>query len=133
MPFFFVMARKEDGLKSPTTQSTADEKEVLTPNNDAMNTTGTGWRKLSEGDERRGAASGEEIQIELNETVATTRDTAKKADAGSGAASVSAAEMVEYKVYRRRWFGLVQLTLLNVIVSWDVSLSTSSGPDLTVS
>lgn len=28
---------------------------------------------------------------------------------------------VVYKVYKRRWFGLVQLTLLNIIVSWDVS------------
>lgn len=28
---------------------------------------------------------------------------------------------VEYKVYKRRWFGLLQLTLLNIIVSWDVS------------
>jgi len=28
---------------------------------------------------------------------------------------------IEYKAYRRRWFGLLQLTLLNVIVSWDVS------------
>lgn len=27
-----------------------------------------------------------------------------------------------YKVYKRRWFGLVQLTLLNIIVSWDVSV-----------
>lgn len=27
-----------------------------------------------------------------------------------------------YKVYKRRWFGLVQLTLLNIIVSWDVSI-----------
>jgi hypothetical protein len=27
----------------------------------------------------------------------------------------------EYKVYRRRWFGLVQLVLLNIVVSWDVS------------
>lgn len=26
-----------------------------------------------------------------------------------------------YKVYKRRWFGLVQLVLLNIIVSWDVS------------
>lgn len=26
-----------------------------------------------------------------------------------------------YKVYKRRWFGLVQLALLNIIVSWDVS------------
>ena len=26
-----------------------------------------------------------------------------------------------FKVYKRRWFGLFQLTLLNIIVSWDVS------------
>lgn len=28
---------------------------------------------------------------------------------------------VQYKVYKRRWFGLFQLVLLNIIVSWDVS------------
>ena len=28
---------------------------------------------------------------------------------------------VTYRVYRRRWFGLAQLVLLNIIVSWDVS------------
>lgn len=28
----------------------------------------------------------------------------------------------EYRVYKRRWFGLVQLVLLNIIISWDVSL-----------
>ena len=26
-----------------------------------------------------------------------------------------------YRVYKRRWFGLVQLVLMNIIVSWDVS------------
>jgi hypothetical protein len=26
-----------------------------------------------------------------------------------------------YKVYKRRWFGLVQIVLLNIVVSWDVS------------
>jgi hypothetical protein len=26
----------------------------------------------------------------------------------------------EYRVYKRRWFGLFQLVLLNIIVSWDV-------------
>jgi FLVCR family MFS transporter 7 len=26
-----------------------------------------------------------------------------------------------YRVYKRRWFGLAQLVLLNVVVSWDVS------------
>lgn len=28
---------------------------------------------------------------------------------------------VEYRVYKRRWFGLIQLVLLNIAVSWDVS------------
>lgn len=31
-----------------------------------------------------------------------------------------------FKVYKRRWFGLVQLTLLNIVVSWDVSPISSS-------
>lgn len=28
-----------------------------------------------------------------------------------------------YKVYKRRFFGLAQLVLLNIVVSWDVSIS----------
>lgn len=27
-----------------------------------------------------------------------------------------------YRVYKRRWFGLFQLVLLNIIVSWDVCI-----------
>lgn len=30
---------------------------------------------------------------------------------------------IQYKVYKRRWFGLFQLVLLNVIISWDVSVT----------
>ena len=29
----------------------------------------------------------------------------------------------EYRVYKVRWFGLSQLILLNIVVSWDVSIS----------
>lgn len=29
---------------------------------------------------------------------------------------------VVWKVYKRRWFGLGQLVLLNIVVSWDVSI-----------
>lgn len=29
----------------------------------------------------------------------------------------------EYRVYKRRFFGLLQLVLLNIIVSWDVRLT----------
>lgn len=34
---------------------------------------------------------------------------------------------VVYKVYKRRWFGLIQLVLLNIVVSWDVSASNSKA------
>ncbi|KAK0742433.1 major facilitator superfamily domain-containing protein [Apiosordaria backusii] len=114
----------EDGVNSRTNPPTDDDKS------DAMNShTGTGWQKLSSNggqeqrnEDGRGRGSGE-IQIELNETATSTTAAAdgmgkKKTDGGDGT-SVMAAEMVEYKVYKRRWFGLVQLTLLNVIVSWD--------------
>ena len=32
-------------------------------------------------------------------------------------------ERAVYRVYKRRWFGLFQLVLLNIVVSWDVSIS----------
>ncbi|KAK3381530.1 major facilitator superfamily domain-containing protein [Podospora didyma] len=40
-------------------------------------------------------------------------DDRRPASLGPGGSTVT------YKVYKRRWFGLVQLTLLNIIVSWD--------------
>lgn len=33
--------------------------------------------------------------------------------------------IVFYKVYKRRWFGLVELTLLSLLVSWEVSFARS--------
>lgn len=32
---------------------------------------------------------------------------------------------IEYQVYKIRWFGLTQLILLNIIVSWDVRSQSS--------
>ena len=37
-------------------------------------------------------------------------------------------DRVVYKVYKRRWFGLFQLVLMNIVVSWDVSMSNSHAP-----
>lgn len=39
--------------------------------------------------------------------------------------TINSGEM-EFKVYKRRWFGLVQLVLLNIIVSWDVSVQCNT-------
>lgn len=32
------------------------------------------------------------------------------------------AATTQYRTYKRRWFGLIQLTLMNIVVSWDVSI-----------
>lgn len=34
----------------------------------------------------------------------------------------------EYRVYKIRWFGLTQLILLNIVVSWDVSTTQFPCP-----
>jgi hypothetical protein len=38
-----------------------------------------------------------------------------------GADLQSQSEAPQFRVYKRRWFGLLQLVLLNIVVSWDVS------------
>ena len=74
------------------------------------------WRELK--DDRRAGAG-----IELSSRPSDGDGAgAGRVPATTGArAAARQPEEMEYKVYRRRWFGLVQLTLLNIIVSWDVS------------
>ncbi|KAJ3527063.1 hypothetical protein NM208_g10892 [Fusarium decemcellulare] len=38
---------------------------------------------------------------------------------GDRDASIHQGASTEYRTYKRRWFGLMQLTLMNIIVSWD--------------
>lgn len=58
------------------------------------------------------------------------------ADPYAGHSDNSNTSTITYKVYRRRFFGLFQLALLNLVVSWDVGLiiaiiaRDSSGVDL---
>ncbi len=49
------------------------------------------------------------------EIIENAGGTAGEGDEGSGTV---------YRVYKRRWLGLAQLTLLNLVVSWDVSLAS---------
>lgn len=78
--------------------------------------------------------SDEIAAIEMEERTTRARQTGAGPPAPAGSASAVAdadgagpasRTAGEYKVYKRRWFGLVQLTLLNIIVSWDVSASLS--------
>lgn len=48
-------------------------------------------------------------------------DAADPTGDGGGVATGAAPAAPVYRTYKRRWFGLFQLTLMNVVVSWDVS------------
>ncbi|KAK4103213.1 MFS general substrate transporter [Parathielavia hyrcaniae] len=76
-----------------------------------------------------GRGDGDYIPIEMDAVTghATATATATAPDpvgfasgpAKPGASETAASVGIEYKVYKRRFFGLVQLTLLNIVVSWD--------------
>ncbi len=90
--------------------------------------TGQGWTELKEDggrvrhlllhDSKNGSA--QDVELEETETMRTGTG-AVPPGADPNAPTAGAAGAVEYRVYKRRWFGLVQLALLNIIVSWDVS------------
>ena len=42
----------------------------------------------------------------------------------------SESSSVTYKVYRRRWFGLSVLMIMNIVISWGVRLTGSCLPSL---
>ncbi|KAK5661994.1 hypothetical protein OQA88_10105 [Cercophora sp. LCS_1] len=80
-----------------------------------------GWQQLR--DDKKvtrigadGRASADEFTIELGETRSGSNGAVAADSAGD-----RHSPLTQYKVYKRRWFGLVQLALLNIIVSMDVS------------
>lgn len=58
---------------------------------------------------------------EILENVGSNDDLLPEEEGGNGADGE-----VVWRVYKRRWFGLGQLVLLNIVVSWDVSIYTIS-------
>ena len=50
----------------------------------------------------------------------TVTDSSSATEAAQQIVLSESVPQVEYRVYKRRWFGLIQLILLNIIVSWDV-------------
>lgn len=62
-----------------------------------------------------------DIELQLRDSSASQPSGAFGRDTNDGHDSVAEGQFTDYRTYRRRWFGLVQLTLLNIIVSWDVS------------
>jgi hypothetical protein len=78
---------------------------------------------------KQGTADEMAIEMDTVTTHATGSEPGSSARGAGrdGAAAEAAVGGIEYKVYKRRWFGLLQLTLLNIIVSWDVSAISCSS------
>ena len=55
----------------------------------------------------------------LDSATPLAEDTNNGRPLGPSISRISTASAVEYKVYKRRFFGLAQLCLLNIVVSWD--------------
>jgi hypothetical protein len=120
----------------------ADSQELLHDTRPATRTT------TAKGDNDGGSGGSDHIELEERSRAGGGRGSAASADDKTGSDVTQAAvpddaggkntwiavEDVaqnvprEYKVYRRRWFGLVQLTLLNIIVSWGVRIPVSLSP-----
>lgn len=91
----------------------------------------TPWR-IDKDRKMKGDGGGEPLeQVRSNEellghdelaghTVRRSRDGGIQGDDERGGITGDSGPIV-WKVYKRRWFGLAQLVLLNVVVSWDVS------------
>ncbi|KAL0941915.1 Major facilitator superfamily domain-containing protein 7 [Colletotrichum truncatum] len=82
------------------------EKKIAMPTSGRP--AGPGFGKLGE----------EEYELRDVDT-SGSRDNTSGAPRGADNSSVLEGTATEYRTYKRRWFGLAQLTLLNVIVSWD--------------
>ena len=93
---------------------------MMTPNTSAdalLNP--SGWDKMDDITPQNRAAKGKARESVSGDEL-TTLDIHGSPNRGRD--EVVTAETVRYRVYKIRWFGLAQLVLLNIIVSWDVSL-----------
>ncbi|KAI1482111.1 MFS general substrate transporter [Daldinia eschscholtzii] len=54
-----------------------------------------------------------------DEAIAARIAAGRPRDTDNSSIEIENGNSVTYKVYKRRWIGLIQLTLLNIIVSWD--------------
>lgn len=81
---------------------------------------GGSWAEIKDDEERQRLRGDNTPPLDVALELQPSRD----GDDGDGGGGGGAGERT-YKVYKRRWFGLAQLTLLNIIVSWDVSCAPS--------
>lgn len=141
--FSFLRTMKMRGLKgrgsgsaapAPSTDSNLSNRNgsgIDNKNNDELKVTqsngsGDGPDRIGEIEALHEVRSDDELLGDDERGSTTQRGGAQEGGNNSTGAADAVGGRV-YKVYKRRWFGLVQLALLNIIVSWDwLSFSANS-------
>ncbi|KAI9814610.1 MAG: Major facilitator super domain-containing protein 7 [Pycnora praestabilis] len=117
-------------VKSPERHN-EEEEEALLPGSDSE---GTSMATLSHEDQDKEPAVRLTSQ-RTDESTVVGQSSGYAPDSGSERGNEE--QGIVYKVYKRRWFGLVQLVLLNTIESWDwlsfSAVSTTSAEFFNVS
>ncbi|KAH8765763.1 major facilitator superfamily domain-containing protein [Hyaloscypha finlandica] len=141
--FSFLRTMKMRGLKgrgsgsaspAPSTDSNVGNGNgsgIDSKNNDELEVTqsngsGDGPDRIGEVEALHEVRSDDELLGDDERGSTTLRGGAQEGGNNSTGAADAVGGRV-YKVYKRRWFGLIQLVLLNIIVSWDwLSFSANS-------
>ena len=79
------------------------------------------WMEMAELEQEGSAEESQQSHIEGIYSDAELEATRTRSMPEGDDAALANGEHVVYRVYKIRWFGLTQLILLNIIVSWDVS------------
>lgn len=76
-----------------------------------------------------GNKSAPQVQEQYSDTPTNQRTLRPESTrGGDGDGEAQSTIPLQYRVYKRRWFGLIQLVLLNIVVSWDVRVPKSLLP-----
>jgi hypothetical protein len=115
---------------SPAVSNVSNGSSTVSKDNNELkvaqtNDSGDGPRGIGEVDALHEVRSDDELLGE--EGNSAPHDAGTQGAGNNGADTGDAQGGRVYKVYKRRWFGLVQLVLLNIIVSWDVSCPYKSS------
>jgi hypothetical protein len=105
----------------------AGSKTRTTANVASANGSVDGGEELGEIEALRDINSNEDLLDSEGMPRATMSTTNTRLTSDGNNSDDSSSRNEEYKTYKRRWFGLIQLVLLNIIVSWDwLSFSANS-------
>ena len=79
------------------------------------------WMEMAGLEHNRSGEEGQQSHLERVYSDGELEATRTRSMPDGDELALANGQQVVYRVYKIRWFGLTQLILLNIIVSWDVS------------